>query len=106
MQACPLRLERPHLSDCQPGADQAWAGVQDDLICLPPKQVAGHGGIGPMVLCTRVTNTLTLLDPTTLRTMHLDVSPLPLPPLSSKQTPNLPFLLVDLLVLPWKPYPS
>ena len=55
--------------------------VQDDLVCLPAKLVAANGGIGPLVLCTRVTNTITLTDPSTLRTMHLDVRLAPLSPL-------------------------
>lgn len=40
---------------------------QDDLVCLPAKQAAALGNIGPMVLVTRVTNAITLTDPLTLR---------------------------------------
>lgn len=49
--------------------------VQDDLICLPPRVATGFGNIFPVVLCTRVTNVLTLVDPSSLRTLHIDVSP-------------------------------
>jgi nonsense-mediated mRNA decay protein 3 len=41
--------------------------IQDDLICLPAKLASSLGGIGPLVLCTKVTNQITLLDPATLR---------------------------------------
>ncbi len=40
---------------------------KDDLVCLPPKVATSHGGIGPVVLCTRVTNALTMIDPKTLQ---------------------------------------
>ena len=40
---------------------------QDDLVCLPHKVAASLGNIGPLVLCTRVTNALTFTDPRTLR---------------------------------------
>ena len=40
---------------------------QDDLVCLPAKQAAALGNIGPLVVVTRVTNALTLTDPLTLR---------------------------------------
>lgn len=45
---------------------------QDDLICLPAKLAGSLGGIGPLVLCSRVTSSLTLLDPITLRTAAMD----------------------------------
>jgi nonsense-mediated mRNA decay protein 3 len=47
--------------------------VQDDLLCLAPKVSSQFGGLGPMVLCTRVTNALVLTDPITLRAVSLDV---------------------------------
>jgi hypothetical protein len=50
--------------------------MQDDLICLPPRVASGFGNIFPVVLCTRVTNVLTLVDPSSLRTLHIDVSPI------------------------------
>ncbi|KAJ9534620.1 hypothetical protein QJQ45_002905 [Haematococcus lacustris] len=40
---------------------------KDDLVCLPVKLSAALGGLGPLVLCTKVTNQITLLDPLTLR---------------------------------------
>ena len=46
---------------------------QDDLVCLPPKASQALGGFGPLALCTRVSNTLTLTDPQTLRSVQLDV---------------------------------
>lgn len=48
--------------------------LQDDLVCLPPKAAASLGGFGPLALCTRVSNTLTLTDTQTLRSVQIDVS--------------------------------
>lgn len=45
---------------------------KDDLVCLPPKLAASYGGISPLVVCTRVTNALTLTDPITLRSAALE----------------------------------
>lgn len=45
---------------------------QDDLICLPAKLASSLGSIGPLVLCSRVTSSITLLDPITLRTAVMD----------------------------------
>ena len=53
------------------------AGLQDDLVCIPQKMAGSTGNLGPLVLCTRVTNNITLTDPATLRSIHLDVCPLP-----------------------------
>ena len=39
---------------------------KDDLICLPRKVANSLGNISPLLLCTRVGNTLQLLDPNTL----------------------------------------
>ena len=47
--------------------------LQDDLVCLPPKAAASLGGFGPLALCTRVSNTLTLTDTQTLRSVQIDV---------------------------------
>ena len=51
--------------------------AQDDLVCVPAKAAAALGGFGPLALCTRVSNTLTLTDPATLRAVQLDVRPSP-----------------------------
>ena len=45
---------------------------QDDLLCLPAKLSNALGGLGPLVLCTRVSALLTLTDPSTLREAHLN----------------------------------
>lgn len=45
---------------------------KDDLVCLPPKVATSHGGIGPVVLCTKVTNALTMIDPKTLQTATVE----------------------------------
>ena len=42
-------------------------------MCVPAKAAAALGGFGPLALCTRVSNTLTLTDPLTLRHIQLDV---------------------------------
>uniref|UniRef100_A0A7N0TBQ1 60S ribosomal export protein NMD3 n=1 Tax=Kalanchoe fedtschenkoi TaxID=63787 RepID=A0A7N0TBQ1_KALFE len=45
---------------------------REDLICLPPKVKNSLGNIGPIVICTKVTNSVALLDPVTLRQCYLD----------------------------------
>ncbi|XP_027335607.1 60S ribosomal export protein NMD3 isoform X1 [Abrus precatorius] len=45
---------------------------REDLICLPPKVAVSLGNIGPIVICTKVTNSIALLDPFTLRHCFLD----------------------------------
>lgn len=45
---------------------------REDLICLPPKVRSNFGNIGPLVICIKVTNSIALLDPLTLRTCFLD----------------------------------
>uniref|UniRef100_A0A7N0ZZY4 60S ribosomal export protein NMD3 n=1 Tax=Kalanchoe fedtschenkoi TaxID=63787 RepID=A0A7N0ZZY4_KALFE len=45
---------------------------REDLICLPPKVKNNLGNIGPIVICTKVTNSVALLDPVTLRQCYLD----------------------------------
>ncbi|CAL8460889.1 g420 [Coccomyxa elongata] len=47
---------------------------RDDLVCLPPKAAAALGGFGPLALCTRVSNTLTLTDTQTLRSVQVDAN--------------------------------
>ncbi|KAF8331512.1 uncharacterized protein EI90DRAFT_2972626 [Cantharellus anzutake] len=39
---------------------------RDDLICLTPKQARGFSSISPLTLCSRVGNSLHLIDPSTL----------------------------------------
>lgn len=46
---------------------------REDLICLPPKVKDGLGNLGPLVICTKVSNNIALLDPFTLRNCFLDV---------------------------------
>ncbi|GAA0153744.1 hypothetical protein LIER_11910 [Lithospermum erythrorhizon] len=45
---------------------------REDLICLPPKVAIRLGNMGPLVICTKVTNSIALLDPLTLRHCFLD----------------------------------
>ncbi|XP_073016400.1 uncharacterized protein [Primulina eburnea] len=45
---------------------------REDLICLPPKVAVGLGNIGPLVVCTKVSNSIALLDPFTLRNSFMD----------------------------------
>lgn len=40
---------------------------KDDALVLPPKQYSSMGGLGPLVLCSKVGSSLYLLDPTTLQ---------------------------------------
>lgn len=45
---------------------------REDLICLPPKVAASLGNLGPLVICSKVSNSIALLDPRTLRQCFLD----------------------------------
>lgn len=45
---------------------------REDLICLPPKVAVSLGNFGPLVICSKVTNSIALLDPFTLRQCFLD----------------------------------
>jgi len=45
---------------------------REDLICLPPKAYIALGNIGPIVICTKVTNSIALLDPLNLKYNFLD----------------------------------
>uniref|UniRef100_A0A6U2GZ91 60S ribosomal export protein NMD3 n=1 Tax=Chlamydomonas euryale TaxID=1486919 RepID=A0A6U2GZ91_9CHLO len=45
---------------------------KDDLVFLPAKVSSSLGQMGPLVLCTKVSNQLTLLDPVTMRTATMD----------------------------------
>ncbi|KAG1362052.1 60S ribosomal export protein NMD3 [Cocos nucifera] len=47
---------------------------REDLICLPPKVFQALGKLGPLVLCTKISNSVALLDPFTLRSAFLDAS--------------------------------
>lgn len=40
---------------------------KDDLIVLPTKLAASLGAMGPFVLCSKVSNQVSLIDPQTLR---------------------------------------
>jgi nonsense-mediated mRNA decay protein 3 len=45
---------------------------RDDLVCLPHKTSQALGGLGPLVLVTRVGGGFTLTDPTTARSVTID----------------------------------
>ena len=45
---------------------------REDLICLPKRLSTSMGGIGPLVLCTKVNKNIFFVDPTTLQTNELD----------------------------------
>jgi nonsense-mediated mRNA decay protein 3 len=47
---------------------------KEDLVCLPRKVYSALGALGPILLCVRVSNQLTLLDPVTLRTAAVDAT--------------------------------
>ncbi|GLB42375.1 putative acts as an adapter for the XPO1 CRM1-mediated export of the 60S ribosomal subunit [Lyophyllum shimeji] len=40
---------------------------KDDLVCIPPKQARQMSNISPLTICTRVGNSIHLLDPQTLQ---------------------------------------
>uniref|UniRef100_A0A0D9YK74 Uncharacterized protein n=1 Tax=Oryza glumipatula TaxID=40148 RepID=A0A0D9YK74_9ORYZ len=46
---------------------------RDDLVFLPKEASRDLGGLGPIVLCVKVTNALALLDTSTLRVVHLGI---------------------------------
>ncbi|XP_056855683.1 uncharacterized protein LOC130505093 [Raphanus sativus] len=45
---------------------------REDLIFLPSEVASGLGNLGPLVVCTKVSDSITLLDPRTLRCAFLD----------------------------------
>ncbi|KAD6795842.1 hypothetical protein R6Q59_020238 [Mikania micrantha] len=45
---------------------------REDLVCLPPKLASSLGNLGPLVLCMKISNSIALLDPSTLRHCFLD----------------------------------
>ncbi|CAI9106051.1 OLC1v1005108C1 [Oldenlandia corymbosa var. corymbosa] len=45
---------------------------REDLICLPPKVAVSLGNLGPLVICTKISNNIALMDPFTLRHCFLD----------------------------------
>lgn len=47
---------------------------REDLICLPPKVAISMGNLGPLVLCIKVSNSIMLLDPFTLRHSFMDAN--------------------------------
>ncbi|EGG19414.1 60S ribosomal export protein [Cavenderia fasciculata] len=44
---------------------------KDDLVCLPPKLMTSLGGIGPIVLVTKVSNVIHIIDPNSLQTAEI-----------------------------------
>lgn len=46
---------------------------KDDLVCIPPKLARQMANISPLTVCTRIGNTVHLLDPSTLQ--HVEVTP-------------------------------
>jgi nonsense-mediated mRNA decay protein 3 len=47
---------------------------KEDLVCLPHKVYSSLGALGPMMLCVRVSNQLTLICPSTLRCAYVDAT--------------------------------
>ncbi|KAL6543127.1 hypothetical protein OROHE_010647 [Orobanche hederae] len=45
---------------------------REDLICLPPEVAVSLGNVSPLVICHKVSNDITLLDPLTLRQCLID----------------------------------
>jgi nonsense-mediated mRNA decay protein 3 len=44
---------------------------KDDLVCLPSKLAKQLGNISPLTICTRIGNSIHLMDPATLQTVEL-----------------------------------
>jgi len=74
---------------------------KDDLICLPVKVANKLGNLGPIVVCTRVNNNLTFVDPNTMRVGYQDADKFYQQPfgalLHSKQLVEYMVLDVELL---------
>ena len=84
-------------------SSQLPAALQDDLVCLPAKQAASLGHIGPVVVVTRVTNAITLTDPITLRQAVLEAGAYwrnPLRPMMSSRQLTEFFILDSEIVQP------
>lgn len=47
---------------------------KDDIICLPAKLSGALGGIGPLVLCTRVSGALKVLDVATMQSIDISAA--------------------------------
>jgi nonsense-mediated mRNA decay protein 3 len=47
---------------------------KDDLVCIPPKLARQLSNISPLTICTRIGNTIHLLDPATLQ--HCEIAPM------------------------------
>ncbi|KAF3336009.1 60S ribosomal export protein NMD3 [Carex littledalei] len=47
---------------------------REDLICLPPKVARSLGNLGPLVICTKVSNSIILMDPFTLRVAYINAT--------------------------------
>jgi nonsense-mediated mRNA decay protein 3 len=45
---------------------------QDDIVCLPPKLSKENGSIGPICICTRVTQLIHLIDPRSLKVIEIN----------------------------------
>jgi nonsense-mediated mRNA decay protein 3 len=72
-------------------------------VCLPAKQAASLGHIGPVVVVTRVTNAITLTDPITLRQAVLEAGAYwrnPLRPMMSSRQLTEFFILDSEIVQP------
>jgi nonsense-mediated mRNA decay protein 3 len=70
---------------------------RDDLVFLPREAARSLGGLGPLVLCVMVTNTLALLDASTHRVVHLGYDRWRFEPvLTSRQLVEYVVLDVDL----------
>ncbi|EEC72191.1 hypothetical protein OsI_05267 [Oryza sativa Indica Group] len=64
---------RPALDTRHTFAVELCPVCRDDLVFLPKEASRDLGGLGPIVLCVKVTNALALLDTSTLRVVHLGI---------------------------------
>ncbi len=71
---------------------------KDDLVCIPRPLAKSLGNIGQLLVCTRVTSSLKLMDPTTLQTADVSAEKYWKDPFSSLATiPELTeFLTLDI----------
>ncbi|KAJ0754060.1 putative ribosomal export protein Nmd3 [Helianthus annuus] len=76
---------------------------REDLVCLPPKLAASLGNLGPLVVCTKISNNIALLDPLTLRHCFLDAEQYWRAPFTSLLSSKK---LVEYVVLDVDPIPS
>eukprot|EP00179_Madagascaria_erythrocladioides_P017368 CAMPEP_0198335952 /NCGR_PEP_ID=MMETSP1450-20131203/20654_1 /TAXON_ID=753684 ORGANISM="Madagascaria erythrocladiodes, Strain CCMP3234" /NCGR_SAMPLE_ID=MMETSP1450 /ASSEMBLY_ACC=CAM_ASM_001115 /LENGTH=753 /DNA_ID=CAMNT_0044040647 /DNA_START=100 /DNA_END=2359 /DNA_ORIENTATION=- len=71
---------------------------KDDLVCLPPRVAARHGNIAQVVLVTRITGSMHVVDPITLTRSEIQGTAYWRDPFNSLATSRalIPFIVLDI----------